>query len=597
MIRRRSDRSAENGQILVLFAMMLPAFLAMGAIAIGVGNWYTHGRHLQTKADAGALAGGGSWAFPCGDEIDARIADAARLYAGSSNPQVGHVADSDVHTVLNGPEWYDDDSNTAPSENLAICDALSLDVKVTEDNSFPLFSLLPIFPDIKRKAVVELFEAEGLTGVLPIAVRAPEPVSAMAIFYNEVNGAILGRKYFVRNPGMTGLPAGLQGWTTENAADPNAQGWANVTTATTTGVVVAISFRGACNTWDPPGAPPGITIQAGGPCFEDGLGPSAPTYATVNTLCNQGGAVQVANCYFAQGTYPNEVVQSGLHFIRGYSPGNVGGSGPPELRSAYLGPGVCTPALSGYGSGYFAAAPNVCSAQLSANIDAGTCLRGPGQCVDDPSVNPPVETRTAANVEVKYTLIDGPGNNDDTCDFGNTCDLNDSGSSQISANTLVTLPADETRVAVGLRIRLQRTFVPGKPSCGNNNFNGQCEWYFRGSLRVDTQPSNAIFFADPVQRAFRGNSITSSSLRWLRLKADRSPCTSPVPADEFAFGGAEGSQPVGVQSCFVVEMGLKGGLAADADEQPILFNDGVGRASWATLTVRRPGHRTSSTRS
>ena len=39
-----------------------------------------------------------------------------------------------------------------------------LDVKVTEDNSFPLASLIPLFPDIKRKAAVELSRGERNQG-------------------------------------------------------------------------------------------------------------------------------------------------------------------------------------------------------------------------------------------------------------------------------------------------------------------------------------------------------------------------------------------------------------------------------------------------
>ena len=70
---------------------MLPMILALGGIVIGVGNWYVHGKNLQTKADAGAFGGGDSWAFPCGPQIDARIDAQARLYAGSNNPQVGGV--------------------------------------------------------------------------------------------------------------------------------------------------------------------------------------------------------------------------------------------------------------------------------------------------------------------------------------------------------------------------------------------------------------------------------------------------------------------------------------------------------------------------
>ena len=49
--------------MVVLFALLVPVFLALGGFVIGIGNWYVHGKHLQTKADAGAFAGGGVWGF------------------------------------------------------------------------------------------------------------------------------------------------------------------------------------------------------------------------------------------------------------------------------------------------------------------------------------------------------------------------------------------------------------------------------------------------------------------------------------------------------------------------------------------------------
>lgn len=618
MLTRRGRKTpSERGQVAMLFALLIPMLLAMSAFVIGIGNWFVHAKHLQTKADAGAIAGGGTFEFPCVagiDAIDQRIANLARQYAGPAaappvasptpgyNPQVGGVATSSIHAVLNGPDWYDDDGNPAPTEDLDICDGgtpLRLDVKVTEDNSFPLASLIPLFPDIKRKAVVELFQTDGMSGLLPIAVRAPEPASAMAIFYNEANGAILDRKYFVKKtgpglPGLPGLPASLQGWSTENPSDPNAQGWASVQVAGKTGVVVAISYRGACGTWGAPGPsgpPPGVFIEPTGSCLEDGLGPAGtPSYANVNEICNQGGSVQVANCYFTTDPGPStpndEIVQSGLQFIRGHT-SPTAGAGPPELHIAYLAPGSCG---TGYGTGYFASFPNVCSATISASIDAGSCFRLPagGGCVASGTPTA-TETRTAANVEVKYTLVFGTGNPDDICDFGSTCDLADSGTGIISANGTVAMPPDKTRYAVALRVRMKDTFVQGKPSCGNPGFNGGCEWYFLGSGRVNTEPNNATIFADEVQRGFRGNSVTAGSIRWLRMKADRSPCVSPVPADEFAFGGEEGSQPLGATSCFVVEMGLKGGLATDADDQPILFNDGIGSSQLGYLDCTATG--------
>ena len=152
------ERERESGQIVVLFALMLPMFLALSGFVIGIGNWYVHAKHLQTKADSGAFAGGGAWSFPCSASADALIETQARLYAGSNNPQVGGVPNASIHTVLNGSNWYDDDSNLNPiqfnSPSGSVCNAKTLDVKVTEDNSFPLASLIPLFPDIKRKARV-----------------------------------------------------------------------------------------------------------------------------------------------------------------------------------------------------------------------------------------------------------------------------------------------------------------------------------------------------------------------------------------------------------------------------------------------------------
>ena len=85
--------------------------LALGGAVIGIGNWYVHAKNLQTKADAGALAGGAAFEFPCVagvDAIDQRIAATARTYAGPTattpggvNPQVGHVQSSKIHTGLN----------------------------------------------------------------------------------------------------------------------------------------------------------------------------------------------------------------------------------------------------------------------------------------------------------------------------------------------------------------------------------------------------------------------------------------------------------------------------------------------------------------
>ena len=247
----------ERGQVAVLFALMLPMLLALAAFVIGIGNWYVHGKHLQTKADAGALAGGGAWAFPCRHRDRPSIEDTARLYARSNNPQVGGVPNSSIHTVINGDKWYDNDSNpsrrstTCPT-NPSVCASNVLDVKVTEDNSFPLASLIPLFPDIKRKARVEIdrISSTGGDGLVPIAVRSPVPVSAARVLQRDRTGNVLGVKYFVKSGQHRRIPGGLQGWTTQNPDDasPGATLGAVHAKSPNTGVAIAISLRGACNT-------------------------------------------------------------------------------------------------------------------------------------------------------------------------------------------------------------------------------------------------------------------------------------------------------------------------------------------------------------
>jgi hypothetical protein len=47
----------ESGQVIVFVAFILTALVGMAALVIDVGSWYRADRHLQTAADAAALAG------------------------------------------------------------------------------------------------------------------------------------------------------------------------------------------------------------------------------------------------------------------------------------------------------------------------------------------------------------------------------------------------------------------------------------------------------------------------------------------------------------------------------------------------------------
>ncbi len=56
-MRRHARRPAERGQVLVIFAILLVVLLAFAGLAIDIGRQNAEQRHIQTAADAAALAG------------------------------------------------------------------------------------------------------------------------------------------------------------------------------------------------------------------------------------------------------------------------------------------------------------------------------------------------------------------------------------------------------------------------------------------------------------------------------------------------------------------------------------------------------------
>jgi hypothetical protein len=548
----------ERGQVMVLFGLLLPVILAIGAVVIGVGNWYTHAKHLQMEADSAAFAGGSSWAFPCGASggaVDQAIEAQARAYVGPHtdttgtvrttgyNGQVGGVPANKVHVVLNGPDWYDNDSNpgatdwTSPAGS--VCQSSILDVKATEDDSFPLASLIPLYPDIKRKARVQIEEVEGVSGLLPIAVRVPKPLSAAAVFYDEVNGNIASVRYFCQDDSILGLPPGLGGWSTysSNTADPRcaSTSWATVNVGATMGVVIATSFRPSCNT-------PGVT----GPCFDD-------NFTNVNSLCNQGTSTEIVQCFYASGTGLSQNVESGLQFIHGYNSGSGVTNGPPDVNGVWL-----DGASSGCGE-YFNATTTACGARLNAAIDLGSVMQGP----------PPVQTRTAGNTEVRYKIVYGKtAASGSVCgNFPSSgCDLTPSWSASVNFAGL------SGQNAIAIRVRLKNTTVTngaGPPTVCGASFNSTCQWFYTAAGRSTNTPTDQFIFDNPLQRSFMGDPITSGAIKWLRLSQGNlsgGTCSPTFPADPRAANATTGMH------CFYMEMGMRGGLSADQDEPPFAFN-------------------------
>ena len=279
-------------------------------------------------------------------------------------------------------------------------------MKATEANNEPLFGLIPFVADIKRKAKVEIQEAEGVSGLLPIGVRIPKPAAAAAAFYDEASGLIKDVKYFCEKPnGFTDLPAGLGGWTTLDAGvspDPMCNSWADLDVGVKTGIVIATNVRGACDFGTPP---------VGDPCLEDAGWVNQP----INDFCRQGNGT--TQCWDATGAGSTQNVQSGVQFIRGYGNGGTP-TGPPQLRTAYLD----SSAPAGCLGSYFSSFPSQCLARLTVKLDLGG-LRGMYAptlpTLHGPDVPGPLR---AGDVEVRFML--GRSDGSTQCDYGNRCDVN-----------------------------------------------------------------------------------------------------------------------------------------------------------------------------
>ena len=207
----------EQGGVLVLVALMLPVLIMFVSFVVDVGNWFEHKRHLQLQADAGALAGGGSFYLPCSDST---VEGEARKYAGDPtqveryNQQVAHTQDANVHVLINSTDFWNN-GGIDYSDGGPPCAAKMVDVKITESNLPFFFGLGANFvPAINAHARVEIQALHTAGGALPVGVPDVNPTSARAWFVNENTGEVL-----ASTPLTNGAPSGgLSVW--DNSASP-----------------------------------------------------------------------------------------------------------------------------------------------------------------------------------------------------------------------------------------------------------------------------------------------------------------------------------------------------------------------------------------
>jgi Putative Flp pilus-assembly TadE/G-like len=276
---RRLHRE-ERGSILLFVIGFLPVAFALAAFVIDIGNGAEHRRHLQLQADAGALAAAQNFngCFLDENAANTAIEDAAIAYSGGThNPQIGAGdAQARVQTRVNATSY-----TTASFSDGAPCDTGFVDVKLTEEDSPPIFGFLNNH-EFRAKARVKIFKLESSSKLLPVAVPNPDPKVAKVTFIDEATNTVLASKDLTRNGSSNGLMI-----------------------------------------WDNSTSPVSVPITAEHVGVRIALGDSS-------TTCGQPGV----SCFDAGSAH-------GLVHIRGWTAAGTGAPKVPIARSVNLVPGTC----------------------------------------------------------------------------------------------------------------------------------------------------------------------------------------------------------------------------------------------------------------
>lgn len=202
MTRTPLDLRPENGSIVVFTGMLMLFFVLLGVVAVDVGNWFVHKRHLQTQVDAAALAGGGMMADCFADKAagSTSIENEATKYSGAAgslyNAQVGNANRGTITMRYNKKTYLTGGPAADDTEELGACftSKLMFDVKGSEEDlptiiNFPGISTLA---SVRAHARVELKKVKIFKGSLPLAVPEVRPKHVTATFVNEAGATVAG---------------------------------------------------------------------------------------------------------------------------------------------------------------------------------------------------------------------------------------------------------------------------------------------------------------------------------------------------------------------------------------------------------------------
>lgn len=247
MIRRLKLLRAtaeERGAVLVVTIAVMASLLLIASYAIDTALWFVHRAHLQTQADAAALAGSQDFQFPCTSTVNSTIATDVNRYDGTGastppgtysqavNTQVYSTPTSSFTTnqaasghnlfsLLNSSTFaqQSDPPDTDPLSGLTTwsppCTNGTVDVKMTETN---LPSVLNILSPAYINAQARVSIVQQTTAVNPSGFVEPlgNPGSVSATIVNENDGSTVAPATLTQNPknpyeysGTATLPASV----------------------------------------------------------------------------------------------------------------------------------------------------------------------------------------------------------------------------------------------------------------------------------------------------------------------------------------------------------------------------------------------------
>jgi hypothetical protein len=287
----------ERGGVAVTVALVIPVVLLVMSFTVDAANWWVHKRHLQTQADAAALAGAARVQKGCSQ---AAVLNEATLYGTTKNPEVGVSPQLELNSATYHGQSSPIDGTVETGDPCAV---MSVDVKMTEHDVPGLFQKLLLADNVNAHARVDIKQIDSSKGALPLAFKNTRFTHVAYQFVDETVSppAPVGSVH----PVLDGEGDG----TWEEAA---------ASAATLTVDRRRIGVRVGASNSGPIGMASDGRMACGGDvhCYDAGAGGTGGT--------------------------------SGLSFLRGYTTDAIGSQKPPRVRDAYLDSGLSTCAPDPY---------------------------------------------------------------------------------------------------------------------------------------------------------------------------------------------------------------------------------------------------------